>query len=181
MRRRVLPFIATIIAVVQIVASCDKTVEQKLPPTPDPELGEDFAAMEPWIDMSKTNQFNESLFCNDWILSKVTYEIYVDGVLTETKDATDMWAVQEYSIFEDHTIRTKDRKGIWLYSHNILMWKTGGGYQSCEVVESKIDALHLRSEDYPLGIEIIPYFVDKSGKHGFFIFEYTDDITPKQR
>lgn len=93
-------------AIVLVVSSCDNLFEPKLRPTPDPELGDDFKLYESWIDMSQTNRFNESLFCNDWILSKVTYEKYLDGVLTETEDITDTFAKDWFSLKDDHTIRT---------------------------------------------------------------------------
>ena len=93
-------------AIVLVVSSCDNLFEPKLRPTPDSELGDDFKLYESWIDMSQTNRFNESLFCNDWILSKVTYERYMDGVLTETEDITDTFAKDWFSLKDDHTIRT---------------------------------------------------------------------------
>lgn len=93
-------------AIVLVVSSCDNLFEPKLRPTPDSELGDDFKLYESWIDMSHTDRFNESLFCNDWILSKVTYERYLDGVLTETEDITDTFAKDWFSLKDDHTIRT---------------------------------------------------------------------------
>lgn len=144
-----------------------------LSPTPDPDLGTMFKSMESWIDMSQTNKFNESLFCNDWILSKVMLETYVDGVLTEAKDCTDKWAVMEYTFNNDHRMIGMGDNGWWLYTHNCLMWKVSGGFQSYEVVKSDKDALHLKQEDYPVGGPITPYFKDKSGIHSFWILEYT--------
>lgn len=39
------------------------------------DLGE-FELIAGFIDLSQQNKYNESLFCNDWILSKVTREHY---------------------------------------------------------------------------------------------------------
>ena len=159
-------------AIFVLTISCEKNIETNLQPTPDAELGEDFKIFESWIDLTQTNQFNESLFVNNWILSQVTRETYVDGVLTKTQDVTDLWATSEYSIMEDHTIRTKSSKGIWLYSHNILMLNFNRLYYNYEVVESRADILSLKAEEYPEGIDISPYHKDKSGTHHFNIFEY---------
>jgi hypothetical protein len=73
-----------------------------LRPTPDPDLGENFEEIAFFIDLSQTNKFNESLFCNEWTLSKVTMETYVDGVLTETEDRK--VSTKELSIKKDYTV-----------------------------------------------------------------------------
>ena len=170
---RTMKRIFNICAIFLIVACCENTlIDNDLQPTSDAELGDNFKAFESWIDMSQTNRFNESLFCNDWTLSKVTYETYVDGILTETQDATDWWSKMEYSIKDDHTLRSGSSNGIWLYSHNFIMMKFNGGYYYYEVVESKPDELCLKSEEFPIGITFIPYYTDKSGEHNFNIFEY---------
>lgn len=156
-----------------VACDSDSTSESDLAPTPDPELGVMFKGLEYWIDMSQTNQFNESLFCNDWILSKVMLETYVDGVLTKTQDYTDRWAVMEYTFNDDHTMYYGGEKGWWLYSHNCLMWKVFGGNNVKEVVKSEKDALYLKEEDLPVGGPVTPYFKDKSGEHSFWIFQYT--------
>jgi hypothetical protein len=163
-----------LLAIALLAVGCDELFDPTLRPTPDPELGEEFKAMEHWIDMSQTNKFNESLFCNEWTLSKVTMETYVDGVLTETEDRK--VSTKELSIKKDYTVTIKNStlKGIWLYSHNTIMWKlNNGSYYSYEVVEAKTDALSLKEEDLPVGGPVTPYFKDKSGKHRFFVYEYT--------
>ena len=138
--------IFNICAIFLIVTCCENTlIDNDLQPTSDAELGDNFKAFESWIDMSQTNRFNEGLFCNDWTLSKVTYETYVDGILTETQDATDWWSKMEYSIKEDHTLQSGSSKGVWLYSHNFIMMKFNGVYHYYEVVESKPDELCLKS------------------------------------
>ena len=165
-----------LLAIALLAGGCDELFDPTLRPTPDPELGEDFKAMEHWIDMSKTNQFNESLLYNDWVLTKITQETYFDGVLTDTKDVTsDRYGTKGYSIKANHTLRrlfSNSTLGIWLYSHNYFMWKVGGGYYGEEVVKLTANVLCLKEESYPAGGAFSPYFVDKSGKHLFYIYEY---------
>ncbi len=173
-------------AIALLAVGCDELFDPTLRPTPDPELGEEFKAMEPWIDMSKTNQFNESLFFNEWTLSKITEETYVDGVLTKTKERADLFHARELSIRKDHTMSIKNTsnpdkpqiitlEGVWLYSHNTIMWKLlhNGSYYHYEVAEAKADALSLKEELLLFGDPVTLYLKDKSGKHLFLVYEYT--------
>ena len=154
------------------IVSCTKT----LPPTPDQPLGE-FEEIASFVDLSKTNQFNESLLCNTWIIERVLLETYYDGVYDNTKDLG--WTYPEDRFFRfdsDHTYTYGssygNSKGTWLYSHNYLMIDLNGNYYSYEVVKSAPGILHLKNEDYPAGKEIVPFHTDPSGKHTFFIWEY---------
>ena len=172
-------------AIALLAVGCDELFDPTLRPTPDPELGEEFKAMEHWIDMSKTNQFNESLFFNEWTLSKITMETYIDGVLTKTEERADLFHASELSIRKDYTVTIKNTlnpdkpqistlEGVWLYSHNTIMWKlNNGSYYNYEVAEAKADALSLKEESLPDGGPVTLYFKDKSGEHCFFVYEYT--------
>ena len=137
----------------------------------NPDLGE-FEAIKNGIDMTQNNKYDESRFCKDWVLSKVLYETYVDGVLEKTEDHTDYWGKMEYSLRNDHTMTYWGSKGIWLYSHNCLLMKHDGSYYSYEVVKVTSDALHLKEEDVPVGGPYTLFFKDKNGKHCFNVFEY---------
>lgn len=174
-----------LLAIALLAVGCEEIFNPTLPPTPDPDLGEQFKTMEFWIDMSQTNKFNESLFFNEWTLSKVTMETYVDGVLTETEERADLFHARELSIRKDYTVSIKNTlnpdkpqistlEGVWLYSHNTIMWKlNNGSYYSYEVAEAKADALSLKEESLPVGGPVTLYFKDKSGEHRFFVYEYT--------
>lgn len=154
------------------MCSCNKEQNKDQPlPTPDTaDLGE-FQLIAGYVDLSQQNRFNESLFCDDWILAKVTRERYVDGVLKDIEDATPWWEKMEYIIRNDHTIRYCGVDGIWLYSHNTLMWRIEG-YYSYEVVGAEEGVLRLKQEDYPVGVPFTPFFKDKRGEHYFYVFEY---------
>lgn len=150
------------------IASCEK-----MRPTPNAKLKGEFEVFKKWIDKSKRNKFNESLFCNNWVRSKVIEEIYVDGVLTETRDITHIFTISEFTLYEDHTIKGWSDTGPWQYSHNYIMWKLNGSYYMYEVVESRADALHLKEESFPQGGKVTPYYEDMSGRHRFWTYEYT--------
>lgn len=150
------------------ISSCDE-----MRPTPDAKFKGEFEGLLNYIDKSQRNKFNESLFCNDWVLTKVIKEIYVDGVLTDTSDYTHIFGKNEFTLCEDHTIKKSGSKGPWQYSHNIIVWKIHGSYYTYEVVESRADALHLKEESFPQGGRVTPYYKDKSGRHRFLIYEYT--------
>jgi hypothetical protein len=159
-------FLAGMVALFLLGTSCRKDQV----PTPDSDLGE-FELIAGFIDLSQQNKYNESLFCNDWILSKVSREHYVDGVLQDTEDATSWWSKMQYTIRNDHTIRYGGVDGVWRYSHNTLMWRIEG-YYSYEVVGAEEGILKLKKEDYPLGIPFTPFFKDNRGEHYFYVFEY---------
>ena len=127
-----------------------------------------------WIDTSQNNKFDESLLFNSWILSKVTYETYIDGVLTRSSDQTGTWGKSVYTFRGNHSMTFgKDASGVWLYAHNYLFMRYYGScYYEYEVVGLKDDLLRLKQEDYPLGGNKTPEIKDKSGEHNFFVFEY---------
>lgn len=149
------------------ICSCNK--EQNSSPDAA-DLGE-FQLIAGYIDLSLQNQYNESLFCNDWVLAKVTRERYVDGVLKETTDVTQWWSKMEYIIRNNHTIRYGGDEGVWLYSHNTLMWRLSG-YYSYEVAGAEEGILKLKQEDFPIGAPFTPFFKDNRGEHYFEVFEY---------
>lgn len=139
--------------------------------TEDGESNGYFRDLEPLIDMSQTNQYNESLLCNTWILSKVIRETYVDGVLVDSEDETESWSKMEYTFRKDHSMSYGGSNGRWLYTHNHLIWKCPGGYVY-EVTKAGLGVLHLKQEVYPDGGSFTPFLKDKSGKHYFWVFQY---------
>ena len=126
--------------------------------------------VESWIDMSQRNKFKKSDFEGDWILDKVVYETYVDGVLTDAEDITTCWATMEYSFHSDGTM-CHGTNGRWTYSHNFLIWQCQG-YYAYEVVNVNDTKLVYKGEDYPIGGPIKTFYQDKSGEHRFNVFEY---------
>lgn len=151
--------LALLFAVV-LSSSCQKIV--------DPELGA-FQDMDFLIDMSQHNQYNADMFCKSWVRSKVTYEVYVDGIRTDSSDVTHEWGNTGFTLRSDGTMTLGKENGQWLYSHNYLLWSTGCWAQ--EVVKIDIDTLYLRWEQL---LSASPFFVDNSGEHHFYIFEYRD-------
>lgn len=135
----------------------------------DPELGE-FKDFESFIDMSLKNLFDPSLLYNEWIRSKVISQVYYDGVLIKEEDVTNEWGFSCIILRNDNTIKIGDASGRWLYSHNYLMWTPG--YHEQEVIWLDKEKLHLKKEDYPVGMPYKPFFVDKGGEHHFHVFEY---------
>lgn len=128
--------------------------------------------VEYWIDMSQSNKCDQSKFVGDWVLTKVDYEVYVDGELTETTDITSHWGAMEYSFNSDGTMYY-GTKGRWTYSYNFLIWEVWGGLYSYEVVDVSETKLVYKGEDYFLGGTKPPFYHDKSGRHCFDVFEYT--------
>jgi hypothetical protein len=163
-------FLCVLASLFMAMISCNKPVEDVV--TDDPELGQ-FREIEAFIDMSKRNVYNEALLCNEWELYKVTYETYLDGDLTETKDITDHWGDTGYTLYRNHAMSRSDggAGGTWLYSHNCLLMKIEG-YYAYEVVKLEPGRLWIRMEDYPIGLESVPYFKDPGGRHCFMVFEY---------
>lgn len=131
-------------------------------------LGE-FECCEHLIDMTQKNKYEESLFCNDWIVSKVYYETFVDGYLQSKEDQTDKWIGHEVSFLVDYTMIFGGCLGSWLYSHNYLMLHYSGFYQVAEVVLLTKERLLFQIEFLTSGI---PFFQDKSGTHCFWVYEY---------
>ena len=122
------------------------------------------------IDMSQRNKFKMSDFEGDWILDKVVYETYVDGVLTDAEDITTCWVTMEYSFHSDGTMYY-GTNGRWTYSHNFLIWQCQG-YYAYEVVNVNDTKLVYKGEDYPIGGPFKTFYQDKSGEHRFNVFEY---------
>ena len=159
-------------AVASVICSCTKT--------PDADLGDEFQGMEGFIDMSKSNQFDETLFCNTWEQDRVIQEVYVDGELESSAEANN-WSKVKYTFRKDHTMSSHVEgsssisagKGTWLYSHNYLMMHVGAGYYSYEVVYAKKGVLHLRREATMVGGPFKYYYEDPSGKHVFYTMEFT--------
>lgn len=137
----------------------------------DPGLGT-FQEMEDVIDMSKTNQYKESNLCRHWVLYKVMYERYVDGVLQSTEELTGKVLGNEFTLNRDHTIPFGNHMGTWTYSHNYLFTKYDGYIDYYEVVLSNGRLLHLKQESIPKGGIFTPFEIDKSGRHSFMIWMY---------
>ena len=133
----------------------------------DPDLGE-FQDMEFLIDMSQKNQYNKALLCNQWILSKVTNEVYKDGVCESSTDVTHEWGkgTMDLILRDDNSMTIGSENGRWLYSHNYLLWTPGWWAQ--EVLKVDKNSLILRLE---LPFDEL-YFINSSGRHDFYIFEY---------
>ena len=146
-------------AIISLLCSCGKMN--------DPDLGE-FHEMESFIDMSQKNQFDSKLLCNKWIRSKVTYEVYMDGVRESSTDVTHEWGkgTMDLILRDDNTMTIGSENGRWLYTHNYLLWTPG--MWALEVLKVDKNSLNLRIE--------FPYedmfFVNNSGRHDFYIFEY---------
>ena len=137
------------------------------------DLGE-FERLRSSIDMSQTNRFDESLFSNDWMAKEWGAEIYVDGVFNDSDivENTGMLTVS-LSLREDHTVTFRNKEGKWRYYHNHLLIHLYGEYYAYEVMGLSSGTLKLRQEQYELGAPAIdPFFVDKSGKHHFYVIEY---------
>ena len=151
----------SIISVLSMFLSCTKMG--------DPDLGE-FKSCERSIDMTQKNKYEETLFCNDWIISKVYYETYVDGHLQSKEDQTDKWIGQDFCFKSDHSMTYGGSFGSWLYAYNYLMWRYSGGiYQVAEVLLLTKDVLHIKAEFLVSGK---PFFQDNSGTHCFWVYEY---------
>lgn len=134
--------------------------------TQDPELGE-FQDMESLIDMSQKNRYSISLLCKEWNRLKVTYEIYIDGICSDSIDVTHEWGDTGFTLYDDNTMILGAECGHWLYSHNYLFWSTGNKVQ--EVVNLGRNTLTLKWEQH---MNASPFFIDNSGEHHFYIFEY---------
>lgn len=132
----------------------------------DPDLGE-FRDMAFLVDMSLKNRFDSDLLCKEWTRSKVTYEIYVDGICTDSIDVTHEWGDTSFTLYNDNTMTLGGEIGHWLYSHNYLFWSTGNKAQ--EVVSVDSSTLSLKWEQR---LNVSPFFIDNSGEHHFYIFEY---------
>ena len=131
-----------------------------------------FKDVSSFVDQSLDNQFDETLFCKDWYLSAVWYETYVDGELVSSRRDGD-WGKSNVIMRKDHYMFFGRSTGYWLYAHNHLMWKYTGNFIANEVVDLTDSKMVLRHEDYPLGGVCTPSFKDKSGKHCFYVFEYS--------
>lgn len=134
----------------------------------DPDLGE-FKNCERLIDMTQKNKYDESLFCKDWVVSKVYYEIYVDGTLQSSEDKTDCWIGHEISLTNDHKLVYGGAFGSWLYSHNYLLCHYYDLFEVAEVIQLTKDVLHIKEEFLAADN---PFFYDKSGTHYFWKYEY---------
>ena len=150
----------SIISVLSMFLSCTKMG--------DSELGE-FQSCERSIDMTQKNKYEETLFCNDWIISKVYYETFVDGDLQSKEDQTNKWIGHKACFRIDHSMTYGGCFGSWLYAHNYLMWRYSDVYQVAEVLLLTKEDLHFQTEFLPSGI---PFFQDKSGTHCFWVYEY---------
>lgn len=156
-----------------ILCSCEKFDRPGEQAASQKELDNLYKAYESLIELyPEKNRFKESLICNDWVLAKVTRETYVDGVLVQTSDVTGYWGKMKYSFRKNHRMSYSGSNGVWMYSHNLLLWVYDGNYHSYEVVGAKAGVLQLKAEEYPAGIPWTPFIIEKSGEHYFYIFEY---------
>lgn len=146
--------------VVSLLYSCAKTEE--------PDLGE-FQHCEHLIDLTQQNKYDETLFCKEWVLSKVYYETYVDGILQSAEDHTESDAGFTISFHDDHTMSYGGVKGSWLYTHNHLLTHFHIFYEVNEVIQMTNDLLLFKQEFRPSGA---PFFKDPSGTHYFWVYEY---------
>lgn len=152
------------IAISFIFCSCQKESDN---------LGE-FEPLRSQIDRSQKNRFEERLFCKDWILTRWGDDVYIDGVLDES-DRVGGQGIQteSLSLRENHTVVYKGKEGVWQYSYNHLLIHTSETFSAFEVVVLTSNSLKIRQEQYQLGqTERIPYFMDKSGWHIFWVLEY---------
>ena len=156
-----------------VLCSCEKFDRPGEQAASQAELDNLYKAFESLVERyPEKNRFKESFICNDWILAKVTRETYVDGTLVNTSDVTGYWAKMEYSFRKNHRMSYGGSNGVWMYSHNLLLWVYDGCYYSYEVVGAKAGLLQLKAEEYPAGIPWTPFIIDTSGKHYFYICEY---------
>ena len=156
-----------------ILCSCEKFDRPGEQAASQKELDNLYKAYESLVELyPEKNRFKESLICNDWVLAKVTRETYVDGALVQTTDATGYWGKMEFSFRKNHRMSYSGSNGVWMYSHNLLLWVYDGNYHSYEVVGAKAGVLQLKAEEYPAGIPWTPFIIEKSGEHYFYIFEY---------
>ncbi len=139
------------------------------------ELGE-FQDCADFMDMTKKNLFDQSLFYRDWKLSKYYSETYEDGVLQGTEDLTYKYNGNWLSFYNDGTLNGSKGSGKWMYSHNYLLCKGGSGIMnSYEVIELTPNKLSYKTEVPAPGTIMdfyTPFFKDKSGTHLFLISEY---------
>ena len=156
-----------------ILCSCEKYDRPGEKAASRAELDDLYKAYESLIEYyPEKNRFKESFICNDWILAKVTRETYVDGVLVQTSDETDSWVKMKYSFRKNHRMSYGGSNGVWMYTHNMLLWVYTGCYYGYEVVEAKAGVLQLKVEEGQLGGVWTPFIISKSGEHHFNIYEY---------
>lgn len=164
--------ILTCLFLASLLCSCEKNSIPGESPASQAQLDNLYKAYESLIDYyPPENRYKESLIINDWILDKVTIETYVDGILEETSE-DDHWTKMAFSFRKNHRMSYSGSTGVWLYSHNLLMWVYDGCYYAYEVVGAKGNVLQLKEEIPWYGGYHPLFIVDKSGKHQFWIFEY---------
>lgn len=151
--------------------SCSK--EDSEPMLVDGEFNEYLVEIfENKIDMTQTNKFSASNIVGEWIPEKASLETYVDGELTESKDIS--FNEKKISFYKWGTMMLSSTTGRWTYSHNFLIYQfdnSDGGYAE-EVMFAGSTKLVLRKEERLDGVKFIPYYLDKSGKHNFYVTEY---------
>ena len=126
---------------------------------------------EKLIDMTETNKFSASNIVGDWDPETASLETYVDGELTESKEIS--FSKETISFYKWGTMKYSSATGKWTYSHNFLIWEhDGGGCYAEEVMFAGSTKLVLRKEERLDGVKFIPYYLDKSGKHNFYVTEY---------
>ena len=177
--KKILLFFA---AMALIFCSCVKrNVENTDESVRDPEIEGEFEyfAEHGLIDMSQSNKFVESLFCNAWEGGKAVKENYVDGQIESSSDITILHF--GFTLNEDHTLTywvecededfpdlpdRIDVTGTWLYSHNFLMLCYGVSAGSCfEVMDAKDNKLSLRYESYTGSTLADTYYENPTGSH----------------
>lgn len=164
-----------------VLYSCGKTNEPETPTYNDPpasqydldNLKEAFkSSLEYWTDDSR---YSEPLLCGkNWAYSRTYVETYVDGKLTETSDSPFPGSTSsgDYFFNENHSMRSGDAKGVWLYVGNYIIMRCGGSYYRYEVAGLTQNTLLLKDEFATQGGAVVDYFIDKSGRHSFLVREF---------
>ncbi|MBO4657476.1 MAG: hypothetical protein J5639_06860 [Bacteroidales bacterium] len=164
-----------------LLCSCEKTDEPDYPyyndyPPKQYDLDQLLDNFKSAIDNWQTdNQYDESLLCGKlWGSSNIYIETYVDGELTETSDFPFPTSVPpEYFFNENHSMRYRESKGVWLYVSNRIIMRHDGSFYNYEVADVTQSSLLLkREEPFSSGCATTPFYIDKSGKHQFLIQEF---------
>lgn len=137
----------------------------------DPQLGE-FGNAGLYLNLENTNTFDERLFCREWTPKSIILETYEDGIYKKSENVSSWIGESKIVLHSDYTLTSESGSGVWLYSHNYLLWRCGNNYHGREVIKVDNDSLVLREEVFQEGVDCIPYYKSVAGIHAFMIYEY---------
>ena len=134
-----------------------------------------FAGLEFYMDTTQDNQFKADRFCQEWEFVSTQVEVWVDGELTETRDADNVFPYLSLSFCPDGAMAAQGMSGTWHYAYNYLMIdvsQTGGSIYWYEVKSLTHNKMVLREEDYRIGGPIVTFRQNPAGMHYFWLFTY---------